>query len=82
MRCTVEAWIRQVHSGEVNSGHYYAFIRPKGEGRVTSAYEKARALMIDLVGSDWFRFDDDSVTRVSEYAAVSGSRRSETIFVS
>ncbi|KAF4689472.1 hypothetical protein FOZ60_001597 [Perkinsus olseni] len=41
-----------VHSGDVNSGHYYAFIRPKGEG------------------TDWFRFDDDSVTRVSEYAAV------------
>jgi len=42
-----------VHSGDVNSGHYYAFIKP------------------DLTGQKgWFKFDDDTVTPCSEYAAV------------
>jgi hypothetical protein len=40
-----------VHSGDVNSGHYYAHIRPNLE-------------------QGWFKFDDDSVTPCSEYAAV------------
>ena len=34
-----------VHSGGVNGGHYYAFIRPT------------------LRGEDWFKFDDERVTR-------------------
>lgn len=40
-----------VHSGDVNSGHYYAFIRP-------------------TVENHWFKFDDDTVTPCTEYAAV------------
>jgi len=40
-----------VHSGDVNSGHYYAHIRPSLE-------------------QGWFKFDDDTVTPCSEYAAV------------
>jgi len=40
-----------VHSGDVNSGHYYAHIRPTLE-------------------TSWFKFDDDTVTPCSEFAAV------------
>mmetsp|Transcript_54572 Transcript_54572/g.127608 ORF Transcript_54572/g.127608 Transcript_54572/m.127608 type:complete len:1321 (-) Transcript_54572:97-4059(-) len=40
-----------VHSGDVNSGHYYVHIRPNLDG-------------------GWFKFDDDTVTPCSEYAAV------------
>merc|ERR1719464_988695 len=40
-----------VHSGDVNSGHYYAHIRPS-------------------LDHGWFKFDDDTVTPCSEYAAV------------
>merc|ERR1719305_2240023 len=40
-----------VHSGDVNSGHYYVHIRP------------------DL-DSGWYKFDDDTVTPCTEYAAV------------
>jgi len=40
-----------VHSGDVNSGHYYAHIRPS-------------------LDQGWFKFDDDTVTPCSEYAAV------------
>lgn len=40
-----------VHSGDVNSGHYYAHIRP-------------------TMDSSWFKFDDDTVTPCSDYAAV------------
>lgn len=40
-----------VHSGDVNSGHYYAYIKPDRQ-------------------AGWLKFDDDSVTPCSEYAAV------------
>jgi len=40
-----------VHSGDVNSGHYYVHIRPDLEG-------------------GWLKFDDDTVTPCSEFAAV------------
>lgn len=40
-----------VHSGDVNSGHYYAHIRPTLENH-------------------WYKFDDDTVTPCSEYAAI------------
>jgi hypothetical protein len=40
-----------VHSGDVNSGHYYVHIRPQ-------------------MDSGWFKFDDDTVTPCSEFAAV------------
>eukprot|EP00928_Gymnodinium_smaydae_P087335 TRINITY_DN71608_c0_g1_i1.p1 TRINITY_DN71608_c0_g1~~TRINITY_DN71608_c0_g1_i1.p1 ORF type:complete len:1266 (-),score=243.44 TRINITY_DN71608_c0_g1_i1:366-3662(-) len=40
-----------VHSGDVNSGHYYAHIKPTPE-------------------SNWIKFDDETVTPCSEFAAV------------
>jgi len=42
-----------VHSGGLNGGHYYAFIRP-------------------LSSEQWFRFDDERVTKVKEKEAVDG----------
>lgn len=42
-----------VHSGGLNGGHYYAFIRP-------------------LSSDQWFRFDDERVTKVKETEAVEG----------
>ncbi|RLN95700.1 hypothetical protein BBJ28_00017199, partial [Nothophytophthora sp. Chile5] len=47
-----------VHSGDVHGGHYYVFIRP-GKHIATS--------------SDWFRFDDDKITRVDEQVAIEGN---------
>ncbi|GLD97680.1 hypothetical protein PINS_up006370 [Pythium insidiosum] len=47
-----------VHSGDVHGGHYYVFIRPGKQ----------------IAGStDWFKFDDDQITRVDELTAVQGS---------
>lgn len=40
-----------VHSGDVNSGHYYAHIKPTPDG-------------------GWVKFDDETVTPCSEFAAV------------
>jgi len=42
-----------VHSGGLNGGHYYAFIRP-------------------LASEQWYRFDDERVTKVKEKEAVEG----------
>ncbi|RLN55798.1 hypothetical protein BBJ29_006664 [Phytophthora kernoviae] len=47
-----------VHSGDVHGGHYYVFIRP-GKHIATS--------------TDWFKFDDDQITRVDEQTAVEGN---------
>lgn len=47
-----------VHSGDVHGGHYYVFIRP---GKDISN------------SSDWFRFDDDQITRVDESVAIEGN---------
>ncbi|ETK75851.1 hypothetical protein L915_17613 [Phytophthora nicotianae] len=47
-----------VHSGDVHGGHYYVFIRP-GKHIATS--------------TDWFRFDDDQITRVDEQVAIEGN---------
>lgn len=47
-----------VHSGDVHGGHYYVFIRP---GKDISN------------SSDWFRFDDDQITRVDENVAIEGN---------
>ncbi|KAG7397825.1 Ubiquitin carboxyl-terminal hydrolase 7 [Phytophthora boehmeriae] len=47
-----------VHSGDVHGGHYYVFIRP-GKHIATS--------------TDWFRFDDDQITRVDEQTAIEGN---------
>lgn len=35
-----------VHSGELNAGHYYAYLKPEKDG-------------------DWYKFDDDRVTRAT-----------------
>ncbi len=43
-----------VHSGDVNTGHYYAYIRQDDE--VGPAPERA----------SWFKYDDEVVTKVSE----------------
>ncbi|KAL4109611.1 hypothetical protein PRIC1_001310 [Phytophthora ramorum] len=47
-----------VHSGDVHGGHYYVFIRP---GKHIAA------------STDWFRFDDDQITRVDEQVAIEGN---------
>ncbi|OQO13895.1 hypothetical protein B0A48_00770 [Cryoendolithus antarcticus] len=40
-----------VHSGDLNAGHYYAFLKPSKDG-------------------DFFRFDDDRVTRATKREAI------------
>ncbi|WPG98330.1 Hypothetical protein R9X50_00111900 [Acrodontium crateriforme] len=40
-----------VHSGDLNAGHYYAFLKPRKNG-------------------DFFRFDDDRVTRATKREAI------------
>lgn len=49
-----------VHIGDVNGGHYHAFIRPE---IVTSGGE-------DKKSSQWYKFDDETVSRATEEAAV------------
>ena len=49
-----------VHSGDVHSGHYYAFIRPSN--------------------ADWFRFDDEQVSRCSAFAAADDNFGGEDVF--
>jgi ubiquitin carboxyl-terminal hydrolase 7 len=49
-----------VHSGSVHGGHYYTYIRP-----ITPTGEVAT--------QQWYKFDDESVYRVSEQYAVNGS---------
>ena len=51
-----------VHSGDVNSGHYYAFVRPH-------AHE-----------NQWYRFDDEQVSKCSEYAAVNDNFGGEDVY--
>ena len=40
-----------VHAGDINSGHYYAFVRPS-------------------LNNQWYKFDDDLVTKCTEFAAI------------
>lgn len=47
-----------VHSGDVHGGHYYVFIRPAKD--IASS-------------SEWFKFDDDQISRVDEQVAVEGN---------
>lgn len=47
-----------VHSGDVHGGHYYVFIRPAKD--IASSTE-------------WFKFDDDQISRVDEQVAVEGN---------
>lgn len=49
-----------VHIGDVNGGHYHAFIRPDID---TSDTEPKKA-------SQWFKFDDETVSLATEEAAV------------
>lgn len=49
-----------VHSGGVHGGHYYSYIRPFMR---SVPYDEA----------NWYKFDDDHVTKVSEEDAVSGN---------
>lgn len=49
-----------VHIGDVNGGHYHAFIRPHVD---ISGNEKKKA-------SQWFKFDDENVAHASEESAV------------
>jgi len=49
-----------VHSGGVHGGHYYSYIRPFMQH---VPYDEA----------PWFKFDDETVTKVSEDDAVSGN---------
>lgn len=51
-----------VHSGDVNSGHYYAHIRPDLE-------------------QGWLKFDDDTVTPCSEYAAVDDNYAGSDMYI-
>lgn len=46
-----------VHSGDVHAGHYYAYIRPSADPEST----------------EWFKFDDEIVTRVSQEEALEDS---------
>lgn len=49
-----------VHIGDVNGGHYHAFIRPEVDLNPTENKKPAQ----------WFKFDDETVTPASEEAAV------------
>ena len=73
-----------VHSGGVNGGHYYAFIRPTlryvfafpksqpdtlfahtrpAKGRLTSAHTPTDTFRVTIASGDWFKFDDERVTK-------------------
>ena len=54
-----------VHSGDVNGGHYYAYIRPSESG-----YWKRCTENIDPRYGQWFKFDDEIVTKVSHVDAL------------
>lgn len=55
-----------VHVGDVNGGHYYAYIRPTAK-RVT---EQDMYNLNSNPPATWYKFDDDFVTSVSEENAV------------
>jgi ubiquitin carboxyl-terminal hydrolase 7 len=46
-----------VHSGDVHGGHYYAYIRPSS----------------DPQSDEWFKFDDETVTRVTQHEVMDDS---------
>lgn len=52
-----------VHAGDVGGGHYYAYIRP------SSSYDYSQTDKVDR-DSQWFKFDDEHVTRAREREAV------------
>jgi len=51
-----------VHVGDVNSGHYYAFINDLKKSSETNKFK-----------SDWFRFDDERVTIATKRHAVNNN---------
>ena len=54
-----------VHSGDVNGGHYYAYIRPSESGYWERCTEN-----IDPREGKWFKFDDEIVSKVSHVDAL------------
>ena len=52
-----------VHSGDVNGGHYYAYIRPESD------FWSAVSAQKSLEEGPWFKFDDEVVTRENPTAA-------------
>jgi ubiquitin C-terminal hydrolase len=70
-----------VHIGDVNGGHYYAYIRPSADSIIKSSLDQTMHDIEDGVTpapaptpsplpSAWYKFDDDMVTAVSEDSAV------------
>jgi ubiquitin C-terminal hydrolase len=54
-----------VHSGDVNGGHYYAFIRPRESKFWESCLHDAQPS-----SGQWFKFDDDEVKKVHSTDAI------------
>lgn len=68
-----------VHVGDVNGGHYYAYIRPTAKRRTEHEATRGNG----NAPATWYKFDDDFVTAVSEENAVcenygSGGERDAT----
>ena len=53
-----------VHSGTAQSGHYYSFIRDRGEGE-RPLHTSASFVSATETSNLWYRFDDNSVTPFS-----------------
>jgi len=70
--------ISLVHSkqGDVSGGHYYAFIRPSlppsAGGAGVEFWNGSIGQNLNGCGGQWFKFDDDCVTKVEEFVAVEG----------
>ena len=60
----------------MSGGHYYAFIRPSlpqsAGGAGVEFWNASNGHNINGRGGQWFKFDDDCVTKVEEYIAVDG----------
>ena len=54
-----------VHSGDVNGGHYYAYIRPAHSGFWPDIQNET-----NFSRGQWFKFDDEYVTKVSAVEAI------------
>ena len=49
-----------VHAGDVNGGHYYAYIRPE----ISNFWKTCESEELDMRHGPWFKFDDDMVLKV------------------
>lgn len=58
-----------VHTGTVQSGHYYVFLRPFMED------DDSEGLL------HWIRFDDETITKVSDFAAMEDNYGGEDLTV-